>query len=485
MKRYVGTQGGDVLGAADDQSYRIVGRAGSDVLRGGAGDDIIVGDGPTGEARTEVVTFKSAQGGYRSTLGMYEIDAAGNISNVHLVFENASISGTSTGQSAEFTVAPGSKVGFFILPDGFRYNSGLFDWVREDKIPSHYELRNGDASTPGNGNIHDGPLTLVWVDSQDGWTEKLKGASDYATFHSLPDLPSLNPDDVAHAQTHTAADGTVTISFEDLWAGGDHSFDDVTIEVTTAGPAQTGSNNDVMDGGCGNDLLIGGTGADVMNGGLGDDELRGGRGDDVLAGGIGHDKLYGGTGNDLFLMAGGGDDAVSGGKDFDTVSFAGMTSDVAADLASGTASYQDGTHGLSTVTLASIEALIGGGGNDKLSGSARDDVLSGGDGNDTLAGGRGSDTLTGGDGNDTFVFSRADLVGGAVDYITDFTIGQDRLDFSKLLNANVFATGRIGSFVHLHDTADGSIVQAKIGADWVDVVVLDHIHVDNILHLGI
>ena len=52
--------------------------------------------------------------------------------------------------------------------------------------------------------------------------------------------------------------------------------------------------------------------------------------------------------------------------------------------------------------------LNGGGGNDKLTGSATKDKLSGGDGADVLTGGTGSDDLAGGPGRDTCYFDRDD-----------------------------------------------------------------------------
>ncbi|GGE54902.1 calcium-binding protein [Actibacterium pelagium] len=74
------------------------------------------------------------------------------------------------------------------------------------------------------------------------------------------------------------------------------------------------------------------------------------------------------------------------------------------------------------------DTLTGGTGNDLIWGDAGDDVISGGMGDDILIGGEGSDTLTGGSGADTFVFS-AD---GGADTVTDFDIGEDRLDLSRL-----------------------------------------------------
>jgi Ca2+-binding RTX toxin-like protein len=67
--------------------------------------------------------------------------------------------------------------------------------------------------------------------------------------------------------------------------------------------------------------------------------------------------------------------------------------------------------------------FFGGAGADSLDGAGGNDTLIGGDGADTLIGGIGDDVLTGGDGIDYFHFQ----FGDGNDYITDFTIGVDKL----------------------------------------------------------
>lgn len=129
-----------------------------------------------------------------------------------------------------------------------------------------------------------------------------------------------------------------------------------------------GSSGGIQNGGSGSDTLKGKSGDDVLNGGSGNDRLTGGAGDDVLNGGSGNDVLDGGSGDDR---------------------------------------------------------LNGGSGNDALEGGAGDDILNGGSGNDILQGGLGDDILIGGSGDDIFVFGNDDV-------ITDFAIGEDRIDLRKL-----------------------------------------------------
>ncbi|TXZ08294.1 type I secretion C-terminal target domain-containing protein, partial [Vibrio mimicus] len=88
------------------------------------------------------------------------------------------------------------------------------------------------------------------------------------------------------------------------------------------------------------------------------------------------------------------------------------------------------------------DILFGQGGNDYLDGGVGKDTLYGGQGNDTLIGGDdddiligglGNDILTGGEGEDLFKWVDRDL-DGSKDRITDFTIGEDKIDLSDLFS---------------------------------------------------
>ncbi|MEG8054832.1 cadherin domain-containing protein [Sphingomonas aerolata] len=90
------------------------------------------------------------------------------------------------------------------------------------------------------------------------------------------------------------------------------------------------------------------------------------------------------------------------------------------------------------------DTLNGGAGNDTLIGGNGRDILSGGDGNDILIGGDDLDMMTGGAGADIFRFeARGDsLASASRDVITDFTVGQDKIDLSMIdANTSLFARG--------------------------------------------
>ena len=83
----------------------------------------------------------------------------------------------------------------------------------------------------------------------------------------------------------------------------------------------------------------------------------------------------------------------------DTLTYAGTTTDVVVDLSTGAAS------GLASI--AGIENVTGGSGNDTLAGDALANSLAGGGGNDRFvaAANDGNDSLSGGTGIDTYDLS--------------------------------------------------------------------------------
>jgi Ca2+-binding RTX toxin-like protein len=116
--------------------------------------------------------------------------------------------------------------------------------------------------------------------------------------------------------------------------------------------------------------------------------------DNVLEGGAGDDTLVGGTGADL----------LNGGLGMDTASYrtdeVGITINLETKEVSGGEAEGD--------TLVSIEHLIGGSGDDVLTGDAGVNKLDGGLGDDTIAGLAGADILIGNVGNDTVTYAASD-----------------------------------------------------------------------------
>jgi len=105
------------------------------------------------------------------------------------------------------------------------------------------------------------------------------------------------------------------------------------------------------------------------------------------------DIIHAGDGDDR-ILATFGNDIVDGGHGSDTVDFSGMSNDVTVDLANQIATIAH-TFGDDTQHIYNIENIIGGSGNDTLTGDAGNNVLDGGSaGNDVLDGGDGIDTVS-------------------------------------------------------------------------------------------
>ncbi|MCB2093042.1 MAG: M10 family metallopeptidase C-terminal domain-containing protein [Rhodobacteraceae bacterium] len=200
----------------------------------------------------------------------------------------------------------------------------------------------------------------------------------------------------------------------------------------------TGS--DTLTGGTGNDSLYGGTwgdllggegGNDLVDGQAGHDVLYGSWGSDTLLGGDGNDTLYGGTWGDL-LGGEGGNDLVYGQGGHDRL-YGSWGSDTLLG-GTGNDSLYGGTWGDVLGGDAGNDLIGGDGGHDQLYGGSGNDSIYGGGGNDSIFGGTGQDLLVGGAGNDDFIFRTAAEagVGSARDVISDFTGGQDQMDFTAM-----------------------------------------------------
>ena len=150
-------------------------------------------------------------------------------------------------------------------------------------------------------------------------------------------------------------------------------------------------------------------GANTLKGG--DDTLHGQQGKDVLIGDLlisnfendkfeaGDDVLYGGTGNDILLG-----DGIADKDGMDSQGLARMLADplgVLTEELTGTyAEGEDPDAAADEAAKAKIEAKAARGGDDKLYGGSGDDILLGEGGNDTLDGGDGKDLVAGGTGAD-------------------------------------------------------------------------------------
>ncbi|HGE5983839.1 TPA: Ig-like domain-containing protein, partial [Vibrio cholerae] len=130
--------------------------------------------------------------------------------------------------------------------------------------------------------------------------------------------------------------------------------------------------------------------------------------------------------------------------------------------------------------------LYGGDGNDVLRGGSGDDYLDGGSGNDILIGGLGNDILTGGSGEDLFKWVDGDL-DGSRDRITDFTIGQDKIDLSELFTDETRTLDQLlnSNVIEITDKGQNSEIVINKGPTEYVTIQLDGVAANDILsHLG-
>ena len=163
--------------------------------------------------------------------------------------------------------------------------------------------------------------------------------------------------------------------------------------------------------------------------GLAEDMLRN---VENIVGGTGNDSLTGDAQANLFAGRA-GTDTLDGGAGIDTADYSEKTLPVVVTLNGATAATV-GVGGIAEDTLRNIENIIGGTGNDIVTG----DVLA-----NVLSGGAGIDTLTGGAGIDRFLFTAASLGPAAAHSttITDFDRAAGEVLSLAAIDANTVLAG--------------------------------------------
>ncbi|MFM2312612.1 MAG: hypothetical protein RLZZ04_1888 [Cyanobacteriota bacterium] len=185
------------------------------------------------------------------------------------------------------------------------------------------------------------------------------------------------------------------------------------------------ASNEAIVGLAGDDTLLGKSGLDTLMGGEGDDRIESNGGKALLLGNEGNDALsavtYIDAANDNSTLLGGqGEDFLTGSTKEDLLFGGSGADDLDGDL--GNDSLNGGV-GLDTV-LGGLgdDLVLGDLGNDTVNGQDGNDQVDGGEGNDQIVDTQGNDSLTGGKGKDFFVL----LPGTDTDTIVDFKDGQDK-----------------------------------------------------------
>ena len=211
--------------------------------------------------------------------------------------------------------------------------------------------------------------------------------------------------------------------------------------------------------------MVGSDGTDVLIGSDLGDVITGGGGDDIITGGLGNDSLYGGAGADRFVYRtmtdSPSDRAYDVIYDFQTgidridISRLGpvilITNQSSSNLSFVTVYSTQANRSM----LFSVQGELRGSDFDTggastgvvMYGTPGADSLIGGAGDDTLRPGAGQDQLTGGAGADTFLFQTGNSTASAIDSITDFQTGSDRIRIEGATSVSMIRTNNGGTLI--------------------------------------
>lgn len=426
---------------AGDGADSVDGGAGNDWIDGGLGADTMTGgtgnDTYMVDNAADRVVERSAEG-TDTVYASINFVLAANVENLVLLAPAANGNGNGLNNRLDGN-------GLVNLLQGLGGNDELYGYAGDDRLVG------------GEGN-----------DKLDGGTgrDRMEGGNGDDTY--MVDLSGDMVVELANGGTDTVrvsglATYTIGAEVENLEFLGTTNFignGNGLNNVLTGGRGNDvlfgGDGSDALYGGEGNDRLVGGAGADALSGGngidvvdysasaaavtvnlatshgsggdaqgdayIGVDNAIGSNGDDTLVGnaitntfwgGLGNDSINGAGGNDV-IVGGAGADLLNGGTGIDTLSYAGSSGAVFVDL-----TVQLGTaHGGDAEgdELSNFENVIGGNGNDSLTGDANAnrltgglgaDTIDGGEGHDVILGGAGADAMDGGNGIDTLAYDGA------------------------------------------------------------------------------
>ena len=340
-------------------------------IRGGGGNDIVIGNNNTevfyGDAISSVTVTLSISGGVyggTATGGGVGTDQVTNVNR----FVGSNFNDTFFGTN-NVEIFDGYNGGDDVYHGGGGTDIVEFDGGGRDAIDVNMAAGTITGRAPGS-NIGNDTMDSIerirgseFADRYDatGFSNLSTNAGSSGNFNRFEGQGGAD-EVIGNGNTYldyfnTSAGISVTMTGQGVGtASATYGSNTATDTFTGVAAVNGGNSNDTFNGGSGADLFFGQGGNDFMNGAAGDDTLEGGVGADSLNGGAGFDYAQyrnAGAAVSLILTSGG---------------FAGDAL---------------GDH------FVSIEGAIGSNFNDTLTGSNVGNILIGGLGADTLNGGRG------------------------------------------------------------------------------------------------
>lgn len=385
----------------DDSNNTLDGKAGVDTLTGGAGNDTYFVDSSSDQV---IESLNEGIDTINSSVANATIQTLWHVENLTLL---GTLVSSATGNLQNNTITGNANNNVI---NGLEGNDSLLGMGGKDSMDGGL---GNDTLDGGMGN--DTLLGGLGDDSLSGGmgVNSMTGGSGVDTFligeaatDAITDLGVGGNDNLKVCKS-----GAVTATLGANWTAGSDTYSNGIANITTAGFGIDLSG--VYSGSKGFNITVTGTAASQsIKGSNFNDKITGSTGADLIKGGGGFDILDGGAGNN------------------DTADYSDKQGSVVVTLNQANQT-QVTVDGYFEDIISNIENLVGGNGNDSLTGDASANILSGGNGNDTLSGGSSNDTLTGGDGNDMFVFNTA--TASNIDTIIDFVSGQDKIQLSKTI----------------------------------------------------
>ncbi len=435
-------QGGAGTGTATSTPIDIVGGPGNDHLSGGNGDDTIDpgkgADTVNGEGGDDSMLASAGNDVYDGGTGTTNtFDAGGETAAVRVSLAKGTATGASIGTDtlANINKVRGTRFADVIV--GGPGNDDLVGFLGNDVISggAGNDILNGgggaDTLNGGAGNDtingfggNDTIIASTGNDAIDGGSVKTE--TNTIDYSQLPDTPPAGVTVDLIAGTDTKPGG-----------GGSDTLNDITNVIGTAGDDTiVGSNHQsTLIGGAGNDTITGGSGKDTIDPGTGTNTVDGGKGIDtitfasaaagvhvslrnnlatgtnisdslthienirgskfadvligdsknnVITPGLGNDTVNGESGDDIIVASSTADgaDNINGGAGVDTMTYAARHGNLHISL---NKKANDGAKGEHDFIHKDVENVIGGSGNDTISGDSANNVLNGGPGKNTLS----------------------------------------------------------------------------------------------------
>lgn len=468
-----GSLGDTLVGGAGNETLN--GLDGFDLINGGPGsDDMSIGAGGgriTYEGRLDNLSITIDGNDNDGASG--ENDDLGTATNVTTGSGNDTLTGGASGVGVSLDGGPGNDT-----VTGSQQADGLTGGLGNDDLSG---LGENDSLFPGPGSdtylggagtdhlFYDDDTAGVTLTMGDGANDGEPGMNENL-FSSIEDATGGSGNDVIagdlNANRLNGGNGSDVIT---AGAGGDEIFDDSGLNSSAAGcdTVKPGTGDDAITfvdslGGCSDtiDYSDSVTAVDVTltnavstgNGPVGDDDeitQQAGKGADVKTGALADtvtitdsldhsistgalgDSIVGGAGSET-IDAGTGTDQADANGGTDTLDYRARANPVFVSL--GDATANEGEAGENDLAN-DFEKVIGGSGNDTLSGNDGSNFLDPRDGNDIVNGLGGDDTyiesagsnqFNGGDGNDTLTASATPL--GSDSF--DGGGGNDKSDYS-------------------------------------------------------